>query len=227
MWLGSLAESFPTQPGQSFWLQLLNSFELMFSISQKKFPSQQLWLQLFLWSFLVIPCSVILNAPARLPKKLCICFSSEKKSQHDDVCWRQKSKWTSRDSHDYTCKVFLQCYIHNSKWPHLSETIKVSNQSVGWSRFPFLKSAFIERKRRHFKRDQEGKTQSHHYFSSSPNHLFKHLLERFSFQVPEIAQQNGHVFWVAYVTQWLNTHNTQPSIEHGLDRFLKPSWHSN
>lgn len=41
---GSLAESFSTQPGQFFWLQLLNSFKLTSSVFQKNFPSQLLQL---------------------------------------------------------------------------------------------------------------------------------------------------------------------------------------
>lgn len=80
-----------------------------------------------------------------------ICFSSEKKSQHDDACWRRKSKWTSRDRH-YTCKIFLQCYIHNSKWSHLSETIKVSNQT-GMRQVSLLQKCIHRKKTQMF---QEG-----------------------------------------------------------------------
>lgn len=156
-----------------------------------------------------------------------ICFSSEK--NHSMMMHVGDENQSEQAETDITLVKSFYNVISTIQSGHIFLKQSKFQIRLGWGRFPFFKSAFTERKHRCFKRDQEGETESHHYVSPSPNQLFKHLLERFSFQASETVEQNGHVFWVAYITQRLNTHSTQPSIEHllSLDHFLKSSWHSN
>lgn len=67
-----------------------------------------------------------------------ICFSSEKKkSQHDDACWRQKSKWTSRDRH-YTWKESFYNVISTIQSGHIF--LKQSSFKSDWDEAGFLSS---------------------------------------------------------------------------------------